>query len=135
MLRFAIIIIFCLPLILLTACADLNTADNEPEEIMSITISPSQARAWMESYTDAVVVDVRSAEEFATGNIRGAVSLPLEQIDMKSHQILPDKNMLILVYCRSGIRSLTAAQQLAAMGYTRVYDFGGILDWPYGIIY
>jgi rhodanese-related sulfurtransferase len=89
----------------------------------------------MERYPEAVILDVRSAAEFNTGHIRGAILLPVDEVEATTGEKLTDKDALILVYCRSGIRSHTATMQLMYMGYTRVYDFGGILDWPYGMVY
>ncbi|MCL2604755.1 MAG: rhodanese-like domain-containing protein [Defluviitaleaceae bacterium] len=95
-------------------------------------ISPAQAREWMDEYPDAVILDVRTMSEFSAGHIRGAVLLPVDEIEYKADEMLGDKDALILIYCRSGVRSQTAAWKLIYMGYTRVYDFGGIIDWPYG---
>jgi rhodanese-related sulfurtransferase len=113
----------------------------ENEDGMDMTSTPgdrrithSQARAWMEEYPDAVILDVRSAEEFATGYITGAVLLPLNEVEARAEEVISDKNALVLVYCRSGNRSHTATMQLLYMGY-RVFDFGGIIDWPYGKTY
>ena len=96
-------------------------------------ISHNQARTWMEQYPEAIILDVRSNVEYSNGHIRNALLLPVDILEDKAEQMMPDKNALILVYCRSGIRSCTAVQQLYAMGYKEVYDFGGILSWPYGI--
>lgn len=77
------------------------------------------------------VVDVRRADEYATGHVPGAILLPNETISETAESVLTDKNAAILVYCRSGRRSAEAASKLIALGYTKVYDFGGILSWPY----
>ena len=77
---------------------------------------------------------VRSPEEYTEGYIKGAVNLPNEDIKDTPPALLPDKNAKILVYCRSGNRSQEASQKLIDMGYSQVYDFGGIIDWPYEII-
>jgi len=119
---------------LLSACAVGSRVNDEPEDYMSVTISPSQARVWMETYDNIVVLDVRTADEFATGHIRGAILLPVNEITTQAPNTLPDKDAMILVYCRSGMRSLNAAWILIDMGYTRVYEFGGILNWPYGTV-
>jgi len=128
------LVIALICLIFLTACSTSTQANEEPEEYMSITISPSQARAWMESQNNVIVLDVRTAEEFAMGHIRGAILLPLDEIATQASYTIPDKETLVLVYCRSGVRSLNAAWLLVDMGYTRVFEFGGIIDWPYGTI-
>ena len=94
-------------------------------------LTPSQARAKMEAYPDAIILDVRTQEEFDTERIPGAVLLPDFEVEAQAAYVLPDRDALILIYCRSGRRSLNTANLLASMGYTNVYDFGGILDWPY----
>ncbi len=80
------------------------------------------------------MVDVRTEKEYAAGHIEGAILIPNETITDKRPEQLPDLDAEILIYCRSGRRSAEAAKKLIAMGYTRVYDFGGIIDWPYGIV-
>jgi len=79
---------------------------------------------------DVVILDVRTQEEFDSGHIIHAVLLPYDEIREKAESVIPDKNRTILVYCRSGRRSETAARELVKMGYSEVYDFGGVLDWP-----
>ncbi|MCL2408481.1 MAG: rhodanese-like domain-containing protein [Oscillospiraceae bacterium] len=81
-----------------------------------------------------IIVDVRSSAEFADGHIENAVSLPLDQIRDYAESVIPDKDQTILVYCRSGNRSRTASYELIALGYTNVYDFGGINGWPGTIV-
>jgi rhodanese-related sulfurtransferase len=94
-------------------------------------ITPLQAKTIMEEQSDEIVLDVRTAEEFAEGHIKGAILLPNDEVASKAASVLPDKNQVILVYCRSGRRSALAANELVALGYTRVFDFGGIISWPY----
>ena len=94
------------------------------------TISAQEAKEMMDSQ-DVVIVDVRTEEEFATGHIHNALNIPNEDINNVEPDELDDKNETILVYCRSGRRSAEAAAKLAKMGYSNVFDFGGILDWPY----
>lgn len=94
-------------------------------------ISAKEAKARMDSGDAAVILDVRTPGEFAEKHIPGAISLPNETIGNQPPAELPDRNAEILVYCRSGNRSAQAAKKLAAMGYTKLYDFGGIRDWPY----
>ncbi|MGN1027233.1 MAG: rhodanese-like domain-containing protein, partial [Faecousia sp.] len=81
-----------------------------------------------------VILDVRTEEEFAQGHIPGAILLPDYEIREEAERSLPDKDALILVYCRSGRRSKNAAETLAELGYTNIREFGGILDWPYGTV-
>jgi len=77
---------------------------------------------------------VRTQEEFDDGHIRDAILLPYDKIRAMAENVLLIKGQTILVYCRSGRRSETAARELIDMGYTSVYDFGGILDWPGEIV-
>lgn len=96
------------------------------------TIAQDEAKKLMDTETGYLIVDVRTAEEFAEGSIKNAINLPLDQIQAGNvADVLKDKHQLLLVYCRSGRRSLAAAQALAAMGYTNVKDFGGITTWSY----
>lgn len=97
-------------------------------------ISAQEAKARMDSKAPLVILDVRTADEFAAAHIPGAISLPNEEIGGKPPAALPDPHAKILVYCRSGNRSAQAAKKLVALGYDRVYDFGGIRDWPYETI-
>ena len=94
-------------------------------------ITAQEAREKMRNNPSAIILDVRTAHEFATGKIPGAVLLPDYAIREMAPSILPNKNALILCYCRSGIRSREAVYELDSMGYTNVYDFGGINAWPY----
>ena len=77
---------------------------------------------------------MRSREEYDQGHIPGAILIPDTEIEAKAADLLPDKDQLILVYCRSGRRSKLAAQSLADLGYTNIREFGGILDWPYEVV-
>lgn len=110
------------------ACA---TAQEEEALINRLTITPTQARNMMRTYPDAVILDVRTQDEFDQSHIPGATLLPDYMVSTYANQVLPDFDALILVYCRSGRRSLNTAKLLVSMGYTNVYDFGGIIDWPY----
>jgi len=92
-------------------------------------ISQDEAKKMMEKDDGHVIVDVRRADEFADGHIPGAILLPNESIGAEKPEQLPDLDQIILVYCRSGNRSAQASQKLAELGYTNVYDFGGIMTW------
>jgi rhodanese-related sulfurtransferase len=96
-------------------------------------ITASEARAMMKKHPDAIVLDVRTEQEFALSRIPGAILLPDYTIEDRAAYVLPNRNALILVYCRSGNRSRTAASLLVSLGYTNVYDFGGISNWPYEV--
>ena len=94
-----------------------------------LQVSAEEAKQMMSDYPDAVILDVREADEYNSGHIPGAVLLPYGDIPEKAHIVLPDKEKMILIYCRSGRRSKIAAESLTALGYTAVYEFGGINDW------
>lgn len=94
-------------------------------------ITAQQAKAIMDNEKDYVIVDARTYEEFAEGHIEGAILIPEYEISLRAEKELPDKDALILVYCRSGRRSKIASEELARLGYTNVKEFGGIIDWPY----
>ena len=93
-------------------------------------ISMEEAIAMMEESTDYILLDVRTHEEFAELHIPGAICVPNEEIGTDEIPELPNKEQLILVYCRSGNRSKQASEKLAKLGYSNVYEFGGIIDWP-----
>ena len=93
-------------------------------------INGSDAIAMMEEETDYIILDVRTAEEFKEKRIPGAINIPNETIGTEEIPELPDKEQLILVYCRSGNRSKQASEKLAVLGYTNIVEFGGINDWP-----
>ena len=118
-------------LLLLTACSS-PTKNNQ--EMVFLNITAEEARKLMDSEKDRIILDVRSREEFDQGHIPGAILIPNTEIEAKAADLLPDKDQLILVYCRSGRRSKLAAQSLADLGYTNIREFGGILDWPYEVV-
>ena len=99
-----------------------------------LNITAEEAKKLMDSEEGCIILDVRTREEYDQGHIPGAVLIPNTEIEAKAADLLPDKEQLILVYCRSGRRSKLAAQSLADLGYTNIREFGGILDWPYEVV-
>lgn len=97
-------------------------------------ITANQAKELMEKETEYIIIDARTQEEFDEGHIEGAILIPEYEISQRAEKELPDKDRLILVYCRSGRRSKIASQALVDLGYTNVKEFGGIIDWPYEIV-
>ena len=93
-------------------------------------ITGEEAQALMESESDYVVVDVRTESEYADGHVPGALNIPLDTISGSEVAELPDKDQLIILYCRSGNRSGQAGGILTGMGYTNIVDFGGLSGWP-----
>ena len=112
----------------LPTVAEENTADSYRQ------ISQETAKEMMNAEDGHITIDVRRQDEYDSGHIEGAICIPNESIDTEQPPDLPDLNQIILVYCRSGRRSKEAAQKLYDMGYTNVYEFGGIIDWIYGTV-
>ena len=94
-------------------------------------ISSKEAKEMMDEDSDIIILDVRTQEEYDSGHIEDALLIPNDQISEKAESVLTNKDVTILVYCRSWRRSLSASKELADLGYTNIYDFGGIIDWPY----
>ena len=97
-------------------------------------ISGAEAKALMDSESGYIIIDARTQEEYDEGHIPGAILIPEYEIADRAEKELPDKDQLILVYCRSGRRSKIAAEELVKLGYTNVKEFGGIIDWEYEIV-
>lgn len=97
-------------------------------------LSPAEAKEIMDSDEVFLLLDVRTQEEFDAQHIEGAVCIPDTELSARKGELPADSDALILVYCRSGRRSAASASLLAEMGYSRVFDFGGIIDWPYETI-
>ena len=97
-------------------------------------ITAEEAKARIDSGNDIIILDVRTEEEYNSGHIPNAILIPNETIIDKMPDLLPDLDAEILIYCRSGNRSAQAAKKLIAIGYKNVYDFGGIIDWPYDTV-
>ena len=120
------LIIGLLIVILLSGC----TATKEENKIMYNKITAEEAKEMIDTQ-EVIILDVRTQEEFKEKHIEGALLIPDYELANVAKSKLPDKNKKILVYCRSGNRSKSAARLLIDMGYTDVYDFGGIINWPY----
>ena len=122
-----IIISLLLASLLLTACGQAKT------EAMYVNITAEEAKEIMDSGKDFLILDVRTREEYDLGHIPGAILIPDTEIELRAEKELPDKDQLLLVYCRSGRRSKLASEVLVKLGYTNIKEFGGILDWPYEV--
>ena len=108
-------------------------AESAPQEDGYSKITAEEAKNMMDSQT-VIILDVRTQEEFDSGYIKDAVRLEMADFESQAATVLPDKDAVILVYCRTGNRSATASRMLIAMGYTKVFDFGGIYEWPYDVV-
>ena len=140
-------IISILLCILLTACGNdssigiIGGADGptsiivseKGEKAMYEQITAEEAKKIMDSGEEHIILDTREQDEFDEGHIPGAILIPYTEIENEAEAMLPDKDKLILVYCRSGRRSKIAAESLSKLGYTNIKEFGGIIDWTYEI--
>ena len=104
-----------------------NTATNYTN------ISAEEAKEYIDNNSGFIILDVRSQEEYNEGHIPNAINIPDYEIEERANSELKDKNQVILVYCRSGYRSELSAKKLSQMGYIKIYNFGGIIDWLYDI--
>ena len=130
-----LLIITILLCILLSACGNDTdkTQTTKGESTMYEQITAEDAKKIMDSGEEHIILDVREQDEFDAGHIPGALLLPYTEIENEAESKLPDKDKLILVYCRSGRRSKIAAEALIKLGYTNIKEFGGIIDWPYEV--
>ena len=124
------LIFLLLAVLILTACG--QDQENNREAVF-VNITAEEAKQIMDSQDGYIILDVRSQEEYDQGHIPGAILIPDTEINARAEEVLPDKDQLILVYCRSGRRSKLAAADLAELGYINIKEFGGIIDWPYEI--
>ena len=111
--------------LMFTGCAATNNSQTNTYR----QIAMDEAVDMMAQETGYIILDVRRPDEFAAGHIPNAINVPNESIGTSEISELPDKNQLIMVYCRSGRRSKEAAEKLVKLGYTNIVEFGGILDW------
>ena len=115
--------------LILTGCGSPADGKTVGDKKTYRQVSPEEAAAMMEEETDYIILDVRTQEEYETAHIPGAICIPNETIGTEDIPELPDKDQLILVYCRSGNRSKQASEKLAKQGYTNIVEFGGINSW------
>lgn len=123
------VLLFLVLVSLLTGCGTAGTS----EDSGYTHISQEEAKEMMDTQ-DVLILDVREQEEYDSGHIPDAVLLPVGTITEESAaEVIPDKDATVLVYCRSGNRSKAAAKTLAELGYSNIYEFGGITTWPYEV--
>ena len=111
--------------LMFTGCA--GTSNSQTNTYRQITMD--EAVTMMAQETGYIILDVRRPDEYVAGHILNAINIPNENIGTDEISALPDKNQLIMVYCRSGRRSKEASEKLVKLGYTNIVEFGGILDW------
>ena len=124
--KYSVILLCILLIMLFTACKDKET-NQDSMNYKQITMD--DAKEVFETKGDYIIVDVRRADEYASGHIPDAINIPNENIGEDDIPELPDKTQVIYVYCRSGNRSKQAAEKLVRLGYSNIIEFGGILDW------
>lgn len=121
--------------LVISGCTTLNKEiSTKGQEAVTVSrITSEEAKEEMNN-NDVIILDVRTEEEYNSGHIENSVLIPIDDLEYKEEEVLTNKEQKILVYCRSGNRSKKAADLLVEMGYTNVYNFGGIKDWPYEIV-
>ena len=124
------LILLLLVAILLTGC---EQANQNNREAVYMNITAQEAKKIMDSEEGYIILDTRTQEEYDEGHIPGAIVIPHDEITDRAEEELPDKDQLLLVYCRSGRRSKLAAEALVKLGYTNIKEFGGIIDWHYEV--
>jgi len=127
--RLLIIIALAAALAGLAACGQAGTGTGTAPQV----ITAEKAKEMMDA-GGVTVVDVRTKEEYDAGHVAGALLIPYDVMAEQAPSQLPDKQATILVYCRTGRRATTAASTLADLGYSHVYNFGGVTTWPYGLV-
>ena len=128
---YLLLVLLAALLFVLTGCAFAKKAGNKAEYTR---ISQEEAKEMMGRDDGHIIVDVRRQDEYDAGHIPGAILIPNESIGSEAPVALPDYDQIILIYCRSGNRSKQASEKLAAMGYTNIYEFGGINTWTGEIV-
>ena len=129
---------------LLSACGNrISSSENVQSEVQTTTVAETmtyqqvtqeKAKEMMKADDGHIIVDVRRQDEYDSGHIPDAILIPNESIGTEKPKELSDLDQVILIYCRSGRRSKEASQKLADMGYTNIYEFGGIIDWTGEIV-
>lgn len=120
------IILLCVLVFTVSACSDNQTTYHK--------ITAKEAKQMLDDNQEVVLVDVRTQSEYDEKHIEGALLIPDNEIAENAETMLPDKDATILIYCRSGKRSKSASEKLVELGYTNIYDFGGINDYPYDTV-
>ena len=124
--------------IFLGGCSERGTIEGQtkPEEEVTVVmkIKPEDARKMLESGNPPALIDVREPDEFASGHVPNAVNVPLGDVVNGVIRLGIPKDQPVMVYCRTGRRSSEAASKLQGAGYQKIYDLGGITDWPYEIV-
>jgi len=121
-------------LMMLIACSAPASDKAEKDQGTYRKLTAVQAKEMIDANADLILLDVRTSEEYAEGHLPGALRITDTELEALAAEQLPDLDATLLVYCRSGRRSQASAELLIKLGYTQVYDIGGIADWPYEIV-
>ena len=124
------LILLLLAAMLLVGCGQANQNNREA---VYMNITAQEAKQIMDTEEGYIILDTRTQAEYDEGHIPGAIVIPHDEITDRAEEELPDKDQLLLVYCRSGRRSKLAAEALVELDYTNIKEFGGIIDWPYEV--
>ncbi len=122
----------------ISSCGERNEIEQnsniETETVVYKKISAEEAKNIMDTKEGVTILDVRNEDEYEEGHIPNSTLLPLYDLETEIETVVENKDYTILIYCRSGRRSALAANILIDLGYTDVYDFGGIINWPYDVV-
>ena len=105
---------------------------DEIAEVQRISIE--EAKKNLDTNQSIVLLDVRTKQEYEEGHIEGALHVPVNKLEYEIEDLIPDKEQTIYLYCRSGVRTIMAGDILLELGYTSIYDMGGIIYWPYEVV-
>jgi len=114
----------------IAGCKTKNASNNDGYH----KISAQDAKSMMDEGNPYTILDVRTEGEYESEHINGAILIPYNEIKNRAESELADKSALIFVYCQTGVRAAAACKTLVSLGYTNVYDMGGIVDWPYDTV-
>jgi len=122
-----------------SGCSNKNVETNKEVSTVQVkasysNITPEEAKKRLDNEKGIILLDVRTKEEYETGHIKDSKLMPVDTLKQESVKSLLDKEATIVVYCRSGNRSATAASILIEQGYKNVYNLGGISNWPYEVV-
>lgn len=135
-----IYLIFAIFLIgLISGCSSKNAkttkeSSTSSEKASFNNITPEEANKRLGSEKGIILLDVRTKEEYESGHIKDSMLIPVDNLKAEAEDKLKDKDSPIFVYCRSGNRSVTAANILVNLGYKNVHNLGGINNWPYEVV-
>jgi phage shock protein E len=119
--------------IFLIILAGLISCSNSDKTVIS-QINAKQAMEMLENDETIILIDVRTFEEYKSGHIEGSILIPHDIIESEIEKAVPNKETSIIIYCRTGNRTKTAGRILKGLGYSNIFDMGGIVEWPYGLI-